>query len=140
MAKFNGSGQKLYIIESSANKLVAHLTSKSISFAGEKIDLTSKDNNGFRDFIMGLKEFSLSVEGFVDFQTDAAQRNFDDFMTAARAGTPLTLLIKTATVGDTTYQGTAYVTALDQSSPMEAGVTFTATLDFSGDLTIGVVA
>jgi predicted secreted protein len=140
MAKFNASTQKLHIVESSVAKLVAHLTNLSLSFSGETIDLTSKDNNGFKDFIMGLKSFSLSVEGFVDFQTSTDQRNFDDFMTAARAGTPLTVLVKNSTVGDTTIQGTAYVTGLDLTSGTEEGATFTANLEFSGDVTIGAVA
>jgi len=140
MAKFNASTQKLHIVESSVPKMVAHLTNLSLSFSGETIDLTSKDNNGFKDFIMGLKSFSLSAEGFVDFQTGTDQRNFDDFMTAARAGTPLTVLVKNSTVGDSTIQGTAYVTSLELTSGTEEGATFTATLEFAGDVTTGVVA
>ncbi len=140
MAKFNASTQKLYIVESATPKLVAHLTNIGLSFSGETINLTSKDNNGFRDFIMGLKSFSLSLEGFVDFQTSTDQRNFDDFMTAARAGTSLTVLIKNSTVGDSTIQGTAFVTALELTSGTEEGATFTASLEVSGDITPGVVA
>lgn len=140
MAKLNASGHKLYIVESSTPKLVAHLTSLTLSFSGETIDLTSKDNNGFRDFIMGLKSFTISAEGFTDFQTGTDQRNFDDFMAAARAGTSLTLLLKNTVTGDSTFQGTAYVTALELTSPMEAGLTFSTTLGISGDITPGVVS
>lgn len=140
MAKLNASGHKLYIVEAATPKLVAHLTNLTLSFSGETIDLTSKDNNGFRDFIMGLKSFSVSAEGLVDFQTGVDQRNFDDFMTAARAGTSLTVLAKNAVTGDTTFQGVAYVTALELTSPMEAGLTFSTTLEISGDMTVGAVA
>lgn len=140
MAKLNASGHKLYIVETATPKLVAHLTNLTLSFSGETIDLTSKDNNGFRDFIMGLKSFSLSAEGLTDFQPGTDNRNFDDLMTAARAGTSLTLLVKNAVTGDTTYQGTAYVTALELGSPMEAGLTFSTTLEFSGDITVGAVS
>ena len=140
MAKSNGSSHDLYIVESSVAKLVAHLTNATLSFSGETIDLTSKDNGGFRDFIMGIKSFSISAEGFTDFQPGTDNRNFDDFMTAARAGSSLILLLKNATTGDTTHQGTAYVTALELVSPMEAGLSFTTTLEFAGDLTIGTVS
>lgn len=140
MAKSNASSHKLYIVESSTNKLVAELTSVSLSFSGNTIDLTSKDNNGFREFIVGLKQFSLSVEGFVDFQTSTDERNFDDFMTAARGGASLNMLLKNGTSGDTTHAGTAYVTALQLTSGMETGLTFTATLEFSGDLAVGAVS
>lgn len=140
MAKSNASGHQLFIVESGASKLVAHLSNLTLGFSGETIDLTSKDNNGFRDFIMGLKSFTISAEGFVDFQTSTNQRNFDDFMTAARLGTSLTLLIKNSVMGDSTFQGTGYVTALELTSPMEAGLTFSTTLEISGDITTGVVS
>ncbi len=140
MAKSNASSHDLYIVESTVAKLVAHLTNVTLSFSGETIDLTTKDNGGFRDFIMGVKSFSLSAEGLTDFQPGTDNRNFDDLMTAARAGSSLTLLLKNATTGDSTHQGTAYVTALDLVSPMEAGLSFTTTLEFAGDLTIGAVS
>jgi predicted secreted protein len=140
MAKSNASSHKLYIVESSANKLVAELTSIQLSFSGNTIDLTSKDNNGFRDFIVGLKSFSLSIEGFVDFQAGTDERNFDDLMTSAKAGSALSLLLKNSTSGDSTHAGTAYVTALQLTSGTETGLTFTATLEFSGDITVGTVA
>jgi len=140
MAKTNASSHKLYLVESTVAKQVAELTSIGLSFSGETIDLTSKDNGGFRDFIMGLKSFSLSIEGFVDFQTGTDERNFDNFMVASRAGTSLLCLIKNATTGDSTHEGTAYVTALDLTSGTETGLTFTATLEFAGDITVGVVS
>jgi len=140
MAKSNASSHKLYLVESTVAKLVAELTSIQLTFNGDIIDLTSKDNNGFRDILVGLMSFSLNVEGFVDFQPGTDNRNFDEIMTAARARTLSTLLLKNATSGDSTHQGTAYVTNLELTSGMETGLTFSATFEFKGDLTVGVVS
>ena len=139
MAKSNATTHKLYIVETATNKLVGELKSFDLDASADTIDYTTKDNNGFRDLGIGLKSFSLNVEGLVDFQTDTAVRNIDDLMTAFRANTSLVLLIKNTTTGDTTYQGTAYVTKLNISSAMESALSFTATLEYKGDITVGTV-
>ena len=139
MAKSNATTHKLYIVETSVNKLVGELKSFDLDASADTIDYTTKDNNGFRNLGVGLKSFSLNVEGLVDFQPDTAVRNIDDLMTAFRANASLVLLIKNVTTGDTTYQGTAFITKLNISSAMESALAFSAPLEFSGDLTVGAV-
>lgn len=140
MAKSNASSHKLYIVETATPKLVADLQNVTLSFSGETIDLTTKDNGGFRDFIMGLKSFSLSGDGLVNFQTATDDRNFDDLMTHARAGSTAVLLLKNATTGDTTHQGSAKITALDLTSGTETGLAFSFSFEFIGDITVGAVS
>ena len=122
MAKSNATTHKLYIVEATVNKLVGELKSFDLDASADTIDFTTKDNNGFRDLGIGLKSFSLNAEGLVDFQPDTAVRNIDDLMTAFRANSTLDLLIKNTTTGDTTYQGTAFVTKLNISSAMESAL------------------
>lgn len=140
MAKSNASSSKLYLVESAVNKLVAELTSLSLAGNRDLIDLTTKDNDGFRDFIPGLGSYTLNVEGMVDFQTATDSRNLDDLVSAFRSKTLISVLIKNSTSGDTTYAGSCYVTAFEYTSPMEAALTFTSTLELKGDITVGTVS
>lgn len=140
MAKQNGSEHKLYLVEASVNKLVGELKSFDLDASADIIDYTTKDNSGTRSIGVGLKSYSLNVEGLVDYQVDAAVRNFDDLMTAFKARTPIEVLIKNSTTGDSTHAGTVFVAKLNLSSPMEAALGFTATFEFNGDITVGAVA
>lgn len=140
MAKFNASAHKLYIVEATVNKLVGELKSFDLDASADIINYTTKDNSGNRSIGVGLKSYSLNVDGLVDFQTDAAVRNFDDIMTAFKARTSLEILIKNTVTGDSTHAGTVFVTKCNLSSPMEDALAFSATFEFNGDLTVGAVA
>lgn len=140
MAKSNASTHKLYIVESTVAKLVAHVNDLDLAGSAEIIDFTTKDNNGYRDFQPGLLSNTLSVSGKADFQPGTDNRNIDDIITAWNSRTSIILLLKNATTGDTTHQGTAFVTAWNITSATETALEFTATFDFSGALTIGTVS
>jgi len=137
MAKSNASSHKLSLIESSVEKPVAELTNITFGGSTDLIDLTSKDNNGFRDILPGLQSFTLNIEGFVDFQTTANSRNIDDLVTAKRTKVLVTFKLANSTTGDTVYLGLAYVTAFEITSGTETGLTFTATFEVKGDITVG---
>lgn len=140
MAKTNASGHKMYFIETATNKLVAHLNNINISGSGNKIDFTTKDNDGFEDFDMGLLSFTLSIDGKVDFQPGTNNRNINDIVTAFRTRATKTVLIKNSLTGDTTYQGAVKIISFEITSGTEEALAFSAELGFIGDLTVGVNA
>lgn len=140
MAKSNASGHKMYFVESSTNKLVAHLNNLKLGGSGNKIDFTTKDNDGFEDFDMGLLSFTLSIDGKVDFQPGTNNRNINDIVTAFRGRLTKTVLIKNSVTGDTTYQGSVKILSFEITSGTEEALAFSAELGFIGDITPGVVA
>lgn len=140
MAKSNASGHKMYFVESSVNKLVAHLNNLKLGGSGNKIDFTTKDNDGFEDFDMGLLSFTLSIDGKVDFQPGTNNRNINDIVTAFRSRLTKTVLIKNSVTGDTTYQGSVKILSFEITSGTEEALSFSAELGFIGDITPGVVA
>lgn len=140
MAKSNASGHKMYFVESSINKLVAHLNNLKLGGSGNKIDFTTKDNDGFEDFDMGLLSFTLSIDGKVDFQPGTNNRNINDIVTAFRGRLTKTVLIKNSVTGDTTYQGSVKILSFEITSGTEEALSFSAELGFIGDITPGVVA
>ena len=140
MAKSNGSSHKLYFIESSTNKAVVSLNNLKLSGSGNKIDFTTKDNNGFEDFEMGLLSYTLDFDGKVDFQPGTNNRNVNDVVTAFKNRSTVTVLIKNTTTGDTTYQGSAKVLSFDITSGTETALEFSASLGIIGDITVGTVA
>lgn len=140
MAKTNASGHKMFFIETATNKLVAHLNNIKLSGSGDQIDFTTKDNDGFKDFDMGLLSYTLSVDGKVDFQPGANNRNINDMVTAFRTRATKTVLIKNTLTGDTTYQGAVKILSFEITSGTEEALSFSAELGFIGDLTVGVNA
>ena len=144
MAKTNASGHKLFFVEMVAtvatNRLVAHLNNINLSGSGDQIDFTTKDNNGFKDFDMGLLSYTLSIDGKVDFQPGTTNRNINDLVTAFRARAPKTVLIKNTLTGDTTYHGDVKILSFEVTSGTEEALSFSAELGFIGDLTVGVNA
>jgi predicted secreted protein len=140
MAKTNASGHKMYFVETATNKLVAHLNNIKLGGSGNQIDYTTKDNNGFKDFDMGLLSFTLSIDGKTDFQPGTNNRNINDIVTAFRTRATKTVLIKNTLTGDTTYQGSVMILSFEITSGTEEALMFSAELGFVGDLTVGVNA
>ncbi len=138
MALLNASGHKLYIVESSVNKLVGSLDNITLDNKTDVIDLTTKDNSGTRAIMMGLKSTSLSLDGKTDFQPGTDVRNFDDFYTLWAGRTSAIFLIKNAVTGDSTQQFTAYVTSLQLKSGKETSLDWSASLEIDGAITTGV--
>jgi hypothetical protein len=140
MALQNASGHKLYLVESSVNKLVGSIDNVNLDNKTDVIDLTTKDNSGNRAIMMGLMSSSLNLDGKVDFIPDAAVRNFDDFYTLWAGRTSATLLLKDSVVGNSTQQFTAYVTSLQLKSGKETSLDWSASLEITGAITAGVNA
>ena len=138
MAVFNGTEFNLFLVEST-NKKVGNVTSNSLSIDTETFDISSKDSNGWREFMGGFRTFSMEVEGVIDFQKSGVA-NSDLLADIIVARLPVLLVSKNAVNGDTTFQGQGILTNLQFTSPMEDTPTFTATFQGSGALTIGTNA
>lgn len=113
-----------------------HLTSCTLTLGQETIEITTMDSNGWKDFDVADKEWSMTVEAFYAF--DAAE-NGDEAADDIIAGTTHTVLLTTESTGDTTYTGTAWPTSLDINSSKGSGVTLSVNYQGTAPLTKGVV-
>lgn len=135
--RFNAKDMKVYTTASSTDTLIAHVDSCEISFSAETIDITTKDSNGWKEIISGLKSGTASISGKVAF--DEANQ-VDALTTAFTAGTSLNFKFKTSTVGDTTYAWVGYITSLPLTFGNNEAATFSCDVEFTGSPTISTLA
>lgn len=117
-------GRNLQILK--ALVVIASVRNKSISFAGEPIDITSDDDEGFRLLLAeeGQKSIDMSVDGIT---SDAVLRGL------ALTGTDLLLTdINLLWPNGDTLTGDFFLSSFEESGPYKDAITFTASLQSSG--------
>jgi TP901-1 family phage major tail protein len=138
MAKFNGSDLKIYIVDGGTDRLITQTTSLDVEYNAELIDITTKDNAGWKENLRGLRSGTGSTEGLVDYQEATGEYNYDQLLAAFVAGAKVKLKFKMAvvSVGSPVIEQDAFITSLSKSAPMEAATTFSVSFEFSGAPTV----
>jgi TP901-1 family phage major tail protein len=109
-------------------------TGASLSRSADTIETTDKSATGkFRSYIAGFKEWSVDCDAFVVLN-DTAQ---DAIETAFNDGSEVTVEL---IVGDSKYSGNALVTDLSMEFSMDDAVTYSLSLQGTGELTVSAVA
>lgn len=137
MARFNAKDMKVYTTVSTVDTLISHTDSCEITFSTETIDITTKDSNGWKEIIAGLKSGTGSITGKVDYE---GTNQVDALTTAIVAGTPLLFKFKTATTGDTTYAWSGIITSLPLTFGNNEAATFSCDIEFNGAPTIATLS
>ena len=125
---FNATNIGIYV----DNTLIAYARSGSFSVNIAEIDTTSKDNSGWQNNILGMRDWTMEVEAIITL--DAAS-SLDSVFDLATGRTSCNIKFSSETSGDNYYHGTAYVTSLTANAPMEDVGTWSATFKGSGALT-----
>jgi len=131
--KFNAKLFGVY----NGSTLISHATEASIEFSGDTIDVTTKDNNDWGDFLLGRKSCTINVSALRAFD---ATYGADDLFTAFTNNTALTIKFSTEVTGDKYYTGTFYVTSLSENAPDNEGASYSATFTGAGQVTSATVA
>ena len=138
MSKKNGTDILIYV-ETSPNVFTAvgGSVTNTLSINGEVIDVTTKDSQGWRELLQGLRSWSMSGEGKFD---DASTFGFEELFAKIEARTAVTIRFTDETLGETYYEGGAFVTSLEKTAPLEDATTFSFTFEGTGALTEDQVA
>lgn len=136
MALVKGTDLRIYI----GTKKIANETTCSIELSTAMIETSSKDSGNWATSIPGRKTWSLSASLQLDYADGGASYTYDELLTAWLDQTLLTVTFKTATVGDTTLTGTAYIESKPVQSDDQAIVTCDLTLRGTGELTKNTVS
>ena len=126
----SGQGISLYI----GGDLVAGSKAFAISFSEATIDVTSRDDAFQGAFLPGRRDWKLDIDALYVY-TDVAKKIM---LTGVNSGTlqPVTVLL---TMPDgATFAGSATITSLALAMPDESVVTYKASLQGTGALTISV--
>ena len=137
MAKENGSRFKAYIMDgtpTATEKLISEQTSLSINREVKTIDVTSKDNTGYEEFIGGLQSGQADVEFICDLGTPTGNAGYMllSGVAAARSIRQYVFKYPTAAGPILSISLSALITNYDVSAPMEDKITVKCTLKRSG--------
>lgn len=125
---FNGTNLILTV----EGTTVGHTTSCSMSLSMDTPEATTKDSNGFSEYIGGVKGGEISFEGLVVYDDASNAIEMADFLLAR---TQLTCVFGTAETGDAVYTAEAFLSSVEMSAEMEATVTYSGSLTITGAIT-----
>lgn len=125
---FNGTNLILTI----EGATVGHTTSCSMSLSMDTPEATTKDSNGFSEYIGGVKGGEISFEGLVAYDDTANAIEMADYLLAR---TQLTCVFGTAETGDAVYTAEGFLSSVEMSAEMEAAVTYSGSITITGAIT-----
>jgi len=135
----NGTLIALYKDVSGTLTKIANLTSTDFELTKDTIDATNKDGSNYKEFLVGLSNWTMSCEGI--FEEDASTTNFSpkDLLDDMIAGDAITVVMTSNETGDLKLTGSAVMTSFAWNAPVNDVATFSCSLQGSGALTVGTV-
>lgn len=107
---------------------VAYTKGGALNINNDMLDATSKDSDGWKDTLPGLRSWTIEGDGLYNF--DAAF-GVSDLFALINNKTQVSLKFTTNESGDKYYTGNAYLTSLSVEAPNEDLTTFS--FSFEGD-------
>ena len=119
---------------------VACLTGNGWEATSDVRETSCKDTNGHKTHEYGLKSWTMTAEGYINFSAGATS-NPKLFWDAMQGRTKLTVEMGSGTTGEPKKSGTAVVTAYSESyDGVEDNATFSISLQGDGAMTWGTYA
>ena len=122
-------GRKVLFAPTSTGITVIGARSKSLTINSEAIDITSDDDSGFRTLLSGdaaMQSFDISIEGVL--------KDSDLLESIASGSVSLDGYTITLT-GIGSFAGNFHMTSVALGAPYNEAVTFSATIQSSGEFT-----
>lgn len=101
----------------------------SLSMSADELDITDKNTVGYKKFLVGLKEWSISCDGLVV----AGEAGYDALFDAFINGTIVKVQFKKD--GSFGYEGEMVVSSMDFDAQYDDALTYSCELKGAGDLT-----
>jgi len=136
MSKFTGLDVLVYVDVADTStpslKLIGGQSGATLSREAESIDVTSKDssNDGYSEFLPGLKTWTIEMEGFIVLDDEAFDLLEEKFESREPVSVELTF------PSGKKYSGQASITSFENDFPQDDGATYSVTLEGLGKLTI----
>lgn len=115
---------------------IANAVSHDMDLSMAVRDTTNKDGAGWKTGLGGLKSWSCSAEAMFD---QSAVYTFDQLMALFEARTAIVVYLSTGITGDKKYSGSALLTSLKRTAPLEDNVTFSVSFEGTGALTETII-
>lgn len=118
--------------------VITNLTSNSLSFTTDMIDVTTKSSGTHKEYLPQWQDLTIDFEGI--YTVTASTAGFEDLLTSKLAGSAVSWEFGTTASGTPKWSGTGYITGLDVDAPQDDKVTFSGSIQNTGDPTVGTYA
>ena len=118
----------LEVLISVGGTVVGGQRGASLSMSADELDITDKTTEGYKAFLVGLKEWNISCDGLVC--TDDA--GYDALVTAFLDGDEIEVELKGAGFG---YKGTVAIASMDFDAQYDDALTYSCELRGASALT-----
>lgn len=143
MAKYNASAVMLSVWDGSptpVKKLIAEQTKATLQFGTETIDVTSKQNDRWKDLLGGIQSGTLNLEFFDEPGAETTEVSTAKLFEIWSASSRPKWTLSSSIIGTLSFDFYALITALDLNRDMETGAAGTMTLEIVARPTTTVVA
>lgn len=114
-------------------------TTASLEMNVDMPDATTKDSQGWAEFFAGVRSWTLSSDGLIDYATSASVET-DELVAMLIARSTVAVTFGTSTTGDMLLSGNAYVSSISQTADMESPSGFSVSFQGTGALTQSTVS
>jgi len=111
-------------------------TNQDFEWVIDMLDATTKDSSGHKEYIAGEDGGTLSIEGKLD---ESDTLTADDLITTAQAKAAVAFIHGRTAGGAKTISGNCFISNVRISSPQNAPQTWTASMQITGNITLGTV-
>lgn len=127
---FNGSNLLIKVIgDGGTLATIGHTTSCSMSLSHDLPEATTKDSNGYSEYISGVRGGTISFEGLVAYDDSANAEEIIGYVTGRNK---VDWSFGTAASGDTVYEGEGFISSIEVSAEMESPVSFSGEITITG--------
>jgi len=130
---FNGTNLLVKVIgDGGTLATIGHTTSCSMSLSHDLPEATTKDSNGYSEFISGVRGGTISFEGLVAYDDSSNAEEIIGYVTGRNK---VDWSFGTAATGDTVYSGEGYISSIEVSAEMESPVSYSGEITITGAIT-----
>ena len=134
MALINGTNLVIKI----AGNPIMKATTASLEMSVDMPDATTKDSAGWAEFFAGVRSWTLSTDGLIDYASSGSVET-DELVQLLIDRQAVAVTFSTSTAGDMLLSGNAFITSISQTADMESPSGYSVSFQGTGTLTRGTV-
>ena len=119
-----------------AGTAIAKLTGWSLEINKETVDITNLDSAGWKEFLVDLKDWSISFDGIVTRGTAGTDNDYEELLTDMIATDTAVAVTIADTDASTTISGSGFITSLPLTGAVGDKQTFSGSIQGTGALTV----
>jgi predicted secreted protein len=118
------------------SKPITRCTDFDFEVNKQTVDITTLDSNGWRELMVDMKEWRINFNGLVTRGADTATNyDYDTLLDEILDSDDAVEVAVKGTTGDSYEKGNGFITSLKMSGSVGDKVTYSGTLEGTGELT-----